>query len=382
MYVLILKVLITLNYLLGMCTRTPGPSYALVIAYQVSYVHTYLSVSISEGSPIPILHNMAWIMRSRERWKDADASAATCGEFSGTLMPYADKKTFLQYGDRLDRKALIEKRDLLAALRKLNEKFAFTQRQVRGGLKRLLKDRLNQKGWHVDDEKPWIETNDKRLRTMCRHVAQTEGSRPTTAWLRAMPWRQVGGEEIAATTTKTNDDQERDDDDDADESQDALFESQRQKWKVFFPKSQPANEHDLYTLGYSSTAKAAWRVLKSASKKSAAKEKEWAGKFQWEEGSDVLVAVWDDCMSKEIPDVSVETARKIEAERDGSRADAAISDHGCAAMSTSHSIKDTRIKVFVAPQKGRDLLVLMKENGQQKNDGGLQVVVRRAASKR
>ena len=133
----------------------------------------------------------------------------------------------LRYGDRLDRKAVIEKRDLLAALRTLNEKFAFTQRQVRGGLKRLLKDRLNQKGWHVDDEKAWIETNDKRLRTMCRHVAQTEGSRPTTAWLRAMPWRQVGGEEIAATTTKTNGDQERDDDDDADESQDALFESQQ-----------------------------------------------------------------------------------------------------------------------------------------------------------
>ena len=181
MYVLILKVLITLNSLLGMCTRTPGPSYALVIAYQVSYVHTYLSVSMSEGSPIPILHNMAWRMRSRERWKDADASAATCGEFSGTLMPYADKKTCLQYGDRLDRKALIEKRDLLAALRKLNEKFAFTQRQVRGGLKRLLKGRLNQKGWHVDDEKAWIETNDKRLRTMCRRAAQTEGSRPTAA---------------------------------------------------------------------------------------------------------------------------------------------------------------------------------------------------------
>ena len=32
----------------------------------------------------------------------------------------------------------------------------------------------------------------------------------------------------------------------------------------------------------------------------------------------------------------------------------------------THTVKQTRVKVHVAPQKGRDLLVLMKENGMQK----------------
>ena len=258
---------------------------------------------------------MSWRLNSRERWRGADSSDGACEELSKAIIPFATRKTFLQYGDKVDRKVLIERRHLLHSLKSVHDKLAFTKRQVKGALAKVLKAQRNKAGWHVDDadQEAWLDANDKRLRKMCRHLTQTETSRPSTAWLRAMPWRQVGGDAVApstpacASTART--DEDHDDAGDT-ESQEELFEPSSAGGRLF-PKA--TNNTDDYIFGYSSSAKAAWRVLKDEPNG----DKDWCARFDWaDEDADAAIAVWDDGARRIMPEVSVVKAKEIEAQRE------------------------------------------------------------------
>lgn len=108
---------------------------------------------------------------------------------------------------------------------------------------------------------------------------------------------------------------------------------------------------------------AAWRALKSHGKHN--KAKEWSIKFECETDApdtDFASAVWEDGMRRQIPQVSVKKAKEIELAKGGVKSSTSFP----APIELKHAIKHTRIVVQVAPQKDRNMIVTMKEQGRQK----------------
>ena len=341
-------------------------------------------MSLSKGFPKASKPNSA----SRTRWRDSSCSSDHIADLVAKLETHAHKKSFLQYttagskvaDGKLDPAALIAKKHILASLRELSADGGsmpcFTSKQVKAALEKLSAKKKDIKGWHIKeaDFGLWLKTNDIRLRTMCRQLAQAELNPPT--WLKCMPWKTLPAAEEehppkkkarlaeCSSNDRVNPTEEDEDSEDEEggESEIPLFEKGPQEETQCEEEDDDDHyaEESAYLFGYSSTAKAAWRVLKIDKKG----RKEYMTKFWWPENAadtSFAFAMWNDNMKREITEVTVELAKKIEALKGQTSTTASRQ-----AANYEHQVKKTMIKIFAAPQKGRSFLIILTESGRQK----------------
>ena len=322
-------------------------------------------------------------VETRTRWKSADFSEATITELANALDPFAVKKSFLMYdGESTDGKwtvrpgDLLQKKEVLHALWKLHDRMGFTKAQVTGALTLLAERKKGQKGWTIPEElfDQWLANQDTRLRTMARQISQAQCKGKQPSWLQAMPWVGVQFQDIrsfvsikqnveAKTPAPSPLHGEQAEQGQAEQKQ-AQQEQQQQhqepghsedKSNVYGKPSYEEEQLTLYFFGYSSSAKAAWRSLKSWGDQ-AHSHKEWSSTFVWPQhaqNTDRAAAKWSDGMDRVMPEVSVAMARHFEEIRPKRKEQ----------FTLTHAIKKTSLRVCARSQKDRDMLVRVFENG-------------------
>ncbi len=98
--------------------------------------------------------------------------------------------------------------DLLAALKKLQSNLSFPQTTVKGSLD-LIHERHGQK-WRMTstEHADWKETLARRIRNLCRAVAQGELKSASSKWVRSLPWNaaldEVGDASTPSTSKRAN----------------------------------------------------------------------------------------------------------------------------------------------------------------------------------
>ena len=129
----------------------------------------------------------------------------TAEAFAAVLQPVLDArgKVWCRYPceakvvseAKLNVKGVLDHLDLLGALHAAMPNLSFTKSVVLAGIKVLVQTNssISLKPGEVDD---YTETHARRLRNLCRCVAQAEARRPRPSWVAQLPWHAKGDESI------------------------------------------------------------------------------------------------------------------------------------------------------------------------------------------
>jgi len=121
----------------------------------------------------------------------------TAEAFAAVLQPVLDArgKVWCRYPceakvvseAKLNVKGVLDHLDLLGALHAAMPNLSFTKSVVLAGIKVLVQTNssIALKPGEVDD---YTETHARRLRNLCRCVAQAEARRPRPSWVAQLPW--------------------------------------------------------------------------------------------------------------------------------------------------------------------------------------------------
>lgn len=133
---------------------------------------------------------------------------------------------------RIDAKAILKHKELLANLRDVQANLAFGKNLVQKTFDMILGEKVaaGQEPWCSFDEAArddWTVTMTRRLRAMCRTCTQGELRNPSSWWALRLPWREGadGGAQPSSSSRVSAGDEAREDLEEGEEEESEMEES-------------------------------------------------------------------------------------------------------------------------------------------------------------